>query len=195
MRGLTMSVLVGAILLTLAAGRVRSADLPELTFTDQFEKPHSPREHAGEVLVLVYGDRKGTAACRQVGEWLHVHFHPTAATLPAKEGQNAPVRAMPGVVNPIEVRVVPVACTGKLPKPLRPVVRQQFRQGSPDVAVWLDYDDQLRQQVGLADGQPNLVVVDSRGQLRHTHRGAVAEEDLRQLAVLIEQLREEAGRE
>ena len=90
----------------------------ELVMEDQFERKTDLADLRGNVVILVYGDRKGTDACRTLGEQLHVCWHPTAkGQLPAK-AQAAPVVPLeglkPGQVSP-NVIVVPVACCGKVP--------------------------------------------------------------------------------
>jgi hypothetical protein len=174
------------------------ADLgADLKLVDQFQQMHQIADHAGEVVVLVFGDRHATKECRKLGEGLHVLFHPTAANLPENEGYLAPVRPLRGLSaeNPgPNVRVVPVACTGPVPKPIRAVLQKQFAKGSPQVPVWLDFDNSLRGTFGLKEGEPNVAVFDSRGSFRKLETGSFDESRLRELASVIEGLRQEAAR-
>lgn len=162
----------------------------DFVLVDQFGESHSLEDYRGSVVVLVYGDRKGTKASRDLGEWLHVEFHPQAANLPPAEGQRAPVRPLANGQPGAPVHVVPVACTGKVPKPLRKVVQQQFRQGAPDVAVWLDFDEQLKGLYGQVEGGPNLLVFDRAGTLQHQAGGLQDPDELAALVRRIEALRQ-----
>ncbi|MBN9118922.1 MAG: hypothetical protein J0I06_07145, partial [Planctomycetes bacterium] len=95
----------------------------ELVLEDQFERKANLADLRGNVVILVFGDRKGTDACRTLGEQLHVCWHPTAKGLPPAKAQTAPVVPLdglkPGQVSP-NVIVVPVACCGKVPAAVRP---------------------------------------------------------------------------
>src|SRR5262245_43108448 len=112
-----------------------------LTLEDQFDRKPGLADLRGRVVVLVYGDRKGTDACRMLGEKLHVHWHPAAQGQPPAAAQMAPVAGLanlpPGQPSP-DVRVVPVACCGKVPGPVRGAIRSQIAKGAPEVPVWLD---------------------------------------------------------
>jgi hypothetical protein len=163
--------------------------MKDFVLTDQFDQEHTLADHRGEILVLVYGDRKGTEASRKLGEWLHVEFHPTAANLPPAEGAKAPVRPRGDGSPGRAVQVVPVACTGKVPKPLQRVVRQQFRKGAPDVAVWLDFDEELAHRYGLESGVPHLAIFNHEGELQHHSAGLLGPEELRTIVKHIEGLR------
>lgn len=165
-----------------------------LAFSDQFGRTHTVSEHRGEVVVLLYGDRQGAEACRALGEMLHVAFHPAAAKLPPAEAHKAPVRPLTGVAegSSPEVRVVPVACTGYLPSLLRPLFVGRFREAVPEVPVWLDFDDSMKDRYGLAAAVPNIVVFDTAGRLRRRVEGNLSEVQFRALVEEIEGLRWEA---
>lgn len=169
----------------------------DLKLVDQFQQTHQIADHVGEVVVLVFGDRHATKECRKLGEGLHVLFHPAAANLPENEGHLAPVRPLRGLTaeNPgPNVRVIPVACTGPVPKPIRTVLQKQFAKGSPHVPVWLDFDNSLRGTFGLKEGEPNIAIFDSRGSFRKLETGSFDDSRLRELAAVIEGLRQEAAR-
>ena len=61
--------LLSAVTLTLTAtaalAQTPAAKPVELVLEDQFERRHDLAAFRGEVVVLVYGDRKGTDACRE----------------------------------------------------------------------------------------------------------------------------------
>jgi hypothetical protein len=165
-----------------------------LAMEDQFGESHSVAAHRGDVLVLIYGDRQSADANRAVGEQLHVHFHPSARGLPPDQARQAPVRPVPGSprgARTPDVLAVPVACVGQVPALVRAWVRLQVRTGSPDVPVWLDFQDQMRQQFGLGAGMPNLVVFDATGRPRFTASGPLNAERFLQLTKAIEGLRRE----
>jgi hypothetical protein len=169
--------------------------LPPIVMEDQFEQPEKLSDGLGRVVVLVYGDRRGADANKQLGEALHVYFHPAAHGQPAEQAHRAPVKPLedvpPGTVSP-DVVTVPVACIGKVPALVRTLIRSQFRSGSPAVPVWLDFQDQMKQLFGLAAGVPNVVVVDTKGRLRYSASGLLTGEQLGQLEAAIEGLRREA---
>src|SRR5919205_1997648 len=63
----------------------------ELVLEDQFDRKADLADLRGQVVILVYGDRKATELCRTVGESLHVCWHPDAKGQPAAKAQAAPV--------------------------------------------------------------------------------------------------------
>ena len=179
-----------------AGASQRAPVQPVLMMEDQFEKTHNVTDYRGEIVVFVYGDRLAAAANKTLGEQIHVHFHPTAQGMPADKARQASVRPLPdlpsGTRNP-EVRSVPVACIGNVPRLVRGVMRGQFRIGSPDMPVWLDFDDQMKkQEFPFTAGVPNVVVIDAAGQLRYSHSGQVGRDQFAQMTATIESLRKEA---
>lgn len=166
----------------------------DLKLVDQFQQIHQISDHAGTVVVLVFGDRHATKECRKLGEQLHVQFHPAAASLPPAEGHRAPVRPVPGgtTENPgPDVHVIPVACTGPVPKPVRIVLQKQFAKASPHVPVWLDFDNALRGTFGMKEGEPNVALFDRTGRLRRLATGAFDDNRLQAISREIEGLRTE----
>lgn len=167
-----------------------------LTLEDQFDRKPALADLRGCVVVLVYGDRKGTDACRSLGEKLHVHWHPSAQGQPPAAAQMAPVAPLanvpPGQPSP-DVRVVPVACCGKVPAPIRSAIRAQIAKGAPDVPVWLDFGDTMKGMFGLAAGEPNVVVFDAAGRLRLKITGTPDRPALDKLVQTVEALRGEAA--
>jgi hypothetical protein len=169
--------------------------LPPIVMEDQFERPEKLADGLGRVVVLVYGDRKSADANKQLGEALHMYFHPTARGLPPDRAHQAPVKPLdnvpPGTPSP-DVVAIPVACVGKVPALVRSLIRSQIRAAAPAVPVWLDFQDQMKQLFGLAAGVPNVVVVDTQGRLRYTTSGQLTAEQLAQLEAAVEGLRREA---
>src|SRR4051812_21734838 len=163
-------------LFALAGAAVAQPPAPAaLVLEDQFDRKADLSAYRGSVVVLVYGDRRGTDACKALGEQLHVCWHPDAKGLPPARAQAAPVVGLdglpPGRAAP-DVRVIPVACCGKVPGPIRGVVRAQIAKGAPDVPVWLDFADTMKTTFGLTAGEPNLVVFDAAGRPRGKVNGA-----------------------
>lgn len=184
-------------LFALAAGAQPPAE-PQpvmLVMENQFEKKTDLADYRGAVVILVYGDRKGTDACRKLGEQLHVAWHPDAAGQPPVKAQAAPVAALAGLqlgqFSP-EVRVIPVACCGKVPGPIRGAIRSQIAKGSPDVPVWLDFTDAMKTNFTLTAGEPNLVIFDGAGRLRMKINGTPDVAALERLAKSVQGLRYEA---
>lgn len=190
---------IGTLLLALeaVAQPMRTAE-PQpiaLVMENQFEKKVELADHRGAVVILVYGDRKGTDACRKLGEQLHVTWHPDAAGQMPVKAQAAPVVALAGlrVGQPSpEVRVIPVACCGKVPGPIRGAIRSQIAKGSPDVPVWLDFADAMKSSFTLTAGEPNVVVFDAEGRLRMKINGTPDAAALERLMKSVQGLRAEA---
>ena len=91
-----------------------------LVLEDQFDRKADLAALRGQVVILVYGDKKASDMCRQIGESLHVCWHPEAKGQPPAKAQSAPVvpldNLQPGQTS-TNVVVVPVACCGKVPFP------------------------------------------------------------------------------
>ncbi len=169
---------------------------PPLVMRDQFGEPHRLSELRGQVIVLVFADRKGAEASRALGEQLHVFFHPEARGKPAAEAQAAPVKAptdWPEGVEVPNVRLVPVACIGKVPGPLQSVVRQQFRRAVAEGSLWLDMTGALADWTGVTPAVPNVAVLDARGRLRDLQSGEFTGDRWTRLTQSIEALQREAA--
>ena len=188
---------VGAVLTLGLAGAQPGAAPPlvDLKLEDQFERKADLADLRGNVVVLVFGDRKGTDACRTLGEQLHVCWHPGAKGLPPAKAQAAPVLPLdglkPGQVSP-NVIVVPVACCGKVPGAVRPAVRAGVAKGSPDVVVWLDFADAMRDKFGLTAGETNVALIDATGRLRLRINGALDQAAIDRLVKGVQAVRYEA---
>lgn len=192
-----------ALALACSTSMLRAADkskelppTPALVMSDQFGEPHRLSELRGEVVVLVFADRQGAEASRALGEQLHVYFHPEARGKSAAEAQAAPVRApadWPEGAEVPNVRLVPVACIGKVPRPLQPVVRQQFRRAVAEGALWLDMSGTLADWTGVTPAVPNVAVLDARGRLRDLQSGEFAGDRWTSLTQTIEGLQREAA--
>jgi hypothetical protein len=191
-----------ALLAALALGGTASAQPPaaakpaELVLEDQFERRHDLAAYRGEVVVLVYGDRKGTDTCREFGEKLHVLFHPAAAGQPPAKARTAPVAALQGVPagrRSPDVVVVPVAAAGNVPAVVRDLIRTQVAKASPEVPVWLDFSGVMEKEYGLRPGQPNLAVFDAAGRLRLKVNGTPDQPTVDKLVQTIQNLRAEAA--
>jgi len=176
-----------------------AADPPkvnDLMLEDQFEAKNSVADHKGKVLILVYGDRKGLDASRDLGSKLHVMFHPSADGKTAKEAKAAPVDPLPGVekgkTSP-DVAVVPVACCGKVPGLIQGTIRGALKKDAADTPVWLDFGSTMKDKFGLTEGEPNLVVIDAQGRLRLKVNGNPDKETLQKVLQTTQNLRAEAA--
>lgn len=167
----------------------------ELMLEDQFERKANLADLRGNVVILVYGDRKGTDVCRTLGEQLHVCWHPTAKGQPPAKAQAAAVVPLeglkPGQVSP-NVIVVPVACCGKVPGAIRGTISKQIAKGSPDVVVWLDFANTMKDMFGLTAGETNLVVIDAIGVARLKLNGTIDQPTMDKLVNTVQGLRAEA---
>jgi hypothetical protein len=168
---------------------------PAIVLEDQFQKPHNLPGPASDVIVLIYGDRQSATANQQVGAALHVLFHPAAQGQPAAQASQAPVRPIagwPSGVRTPDVKVVAIACVGKVPGLVASMIRSQIRSRSPDLPVCLDFTDTMKQYYGLGKGVTNLAVIDTQGRVRCLAHGEVQQSKLNELVRFLEQLRLEA---
>jgi hypothetical protein len=165
-----------------------------LVMENQFEQKADLSDHRGAVVILVYGDRKGTEACRKLGEQLHVAWHPSAAGQTPAKAEAAPVAALPGFQMSPDVKVIPVACCGKVPGPIRSVIQKQIAKGSPEVPVWLDFTDAMKSNFMLTAGEPNVVVFDTAGRLRMKINGTLDQPAMDRLTKVVQDLRVEAAK-
>jgi hypothetical protein len=182
----------------LLAGAVVAADPPKVTLNldDQFETKHAVADHKGKVLILVYGDRKGLDASRDLGTKLHVLFHPTAEGKTLKEAKAAPVAPLDGLpkgTSSPDVEVVPVACCGSVPALVRAGIRTALKADAADVPVWLDFGTAMADAFGMREGEPNVAVIDAHGRLRLKVNGTPDRETLQKLLQTAQNLRAEAA--
>ena len=175
-----------------------AADPPKVTdlaMEDQFEAKNSVADHKGKVLILVYGDRDGIDASRELGSKLFVLFHPTADGKTPKEAKAAPVAPLDGVgkgPSP-DVAVVPVACCGKVPDAIKGFIRGGLKKDAADTAVWLDFGTAMKDKFGMTAKEPNLVVIDAQGRLRLKVNGSPDKETLQKVLQTAQNLRAEAA--
>ena len=174
----------------------KEAKAVELILEDQFARRQDLASYRGDVVVLVYGDRKANEECRELGEKLHTLFHPTAAGQTPAKARSAPVTALPGVPegkrSPDAV-VLPVAAAGNVPGLVKDLIRSSVKKASPDVPVWLDFTGAMEKQFSLKAGRPNVVVFDGLGKLRFKIHGTPDQASLDKLLQTIQNLRAEAA--
>jgi hypothetical protein len=166
-----------------------------LVLEDQFERKQDIGQFQGQVLIILYGDRDGMPANKGLGEKLHLYYHPTAkGQLPA-DANKAPVTPLPGLpegaISP-NVRVLPVACIGKVPDLFKNMIRNRVKKEAPDTLVLLDFEDKMKDQFGMKEGEPNLVVVDAKGRVRMKVAGELDEATYAKLLQGVDYLRKEA---
>jgi hypothetical protein len=186
---LAAALLCGAGLVHASQGPDRVVDV---VLEDQFKNRRETALLRGDVVVLVYADRKGAEAALEIGRRLHVRFHPTAAGAPATEWSRQPVVGLPGWpagARVPDVHVIPVACVPEVPKALRPVARSRLRKESEFVSVWLDFDDVMRRQFGMAPDTPNVAIVDTFGRAHATLSGHLDERQFEEVVAVIQRLR------
>ncbi len=176
--------------------RPADAKAAKLELEDQFGRKQDVATFRGDVVVLVYGDRKANEACKEFGEKLHVLFHPTAAGLPPGKARTAPVAPLDGVAaggRSPDVFIVPVAAAGKVPVVVKDLIRSQVKSACPDVPVWLDFTGTMEKNYGLRAGQPNVVVFDAAGRVRLKIAGTPDQAANEKLLQTVQNLRAEAA--
>src|SRR5205807_1291315 len=103
-----------------------------------------------------------------------------------------PVDGAPAGARSPDVLAVPVACVGKVPELVRKIIRGQVKSGSPEVPVWLDFNDTMKALFPFKSGVPNVVVLDAQGRYRYSAAGTPTPEGTARLLGAIEALRREA---
>ena len=166
-----------------------------IVLEDQFRNRRGTDQLRGDVVVLVYADRHGAEKALELGRKLHLRFHPTAEGAASTEWSRQPVVGLPGWpagVRVPDVHVVPIACVPEVPKALHGVARTRLRKESPHVSVWLDFEDDLRQNFGMVPAEPNVAVVDTAGSPRGTTSGHLDDLRFEELVRAVDQLRLQA---
>jgi hypothetical protein len=176
----------------LAASAAEAERVVNIAMEDQFKNRHETLRYRGDVVVLVYAERKGAEAALELGRRLHVRFHPTAAQAAATEWSRQPVVSPAGWPTSLaapDVHVIPIACLPEVPKALETVARSRFRKDSQFVSVWLDFEDTMRQKFGIVPHEPNVVVLDTRGCPQAVVSGHLDEARFGEVVAAIDQLR------
>jgi len=170
-----------------------AADPVNFQFEDQFEAKPELKALRGKVVILVYGDRKASDECRTLGEKLHVSFHPTAKDLKPGQARQQPATDLPKVAAGKSPGVVvqAVACCGKMPALVKPLLRGQLVKASPEVPVWLDFNETMTTHFGLTTGQANVAVFDCEGRYRHRVSGTPTAAQMKELLQTVQNLRAE----
>jgi len=193
MRSLFTAVALAALVPTAVAEPPQR--VVNIAMEDQFKHRHETGMLRGDVVVLVYAERKGGEAAQELGRRLHVHFHPTAATAPATEWGRQPVIGLagwPAGVRLPDVHVIAVASLPEIPRALQPVARAQLRKDSPFVPVWLDFEGRLEHAYGIVPGAPNVVLVNPRSEVHAVLSGRIDDLEMRELVATIDALRLQA---
>ena len=163
-----------------------------IVMKDQFETTCETRAFLGDVVILVYAERHGAEKSLQLGRKLHLHFHPTADTVSSDAWSQQPVR---GIMNwplgvPVpDVQVIPVASLTEVPRALKPVARARIRKDSPLVPLWLDFEGSLERMFGIIPGEPNIVVLDTAGQVHSVFSGKLDDQEFQQFVTRVDQIR------
>lgn len=163
-----------------------------IAMEDQFQTPCETRTFLGDVVILVYAERHGAEKSLQLGRKLHLHFHPTAEAVSAEAWSQQPVRGVldwPSGVPVPDVRVIPVASLTEVPRALKPVARARIRKDSPLVPLWLDFEGSLERMFGIIPGEPNVVVLDTAGQVHSVFSGKLDDQEFQKFVVRIDQIR------
>lgn len=193
---LLMAVIATGMLALAQKPAAKESKLVEITMEDQFETKNSVADHKGKVLILVYGDRKGIDASRELGSTLHVLFHPTAEGKTAKEARKAPVAPLDGVAKDQaspDVSIIPVAVCAGVPGPIKGMIRKALAKDAADTSVWLDFDGVMAEKYTVREGEPNLVLIDAEGRLRLKVNGKPDKETMQKVLQTAQNLRAEAA--
>jgi hypothetical protein len=169
----------------------------KMAFEDQFGKVSTVAGQQGKVLVLVYGDNAAVKDCRVIGEAIHLAFHPTAKGLDPVKAKQQPVLAMdnlPAGKAATPVMVQAVACCGKMPKVVKPVFLDQMKKASPEIPVWLDFEQTLTTQIGMTTGQANVAIFDVESRFRKVVNGVTTAKQQQEIIDTIQSLRVEAAK-
>lgn len=163
-----------------------------IVMEDQFQTTCETSVFLGDVVILVYAERHGAEKSLQLGRKLHLHFHPTADTVSSDAWSQQPVRGImnwPSGVPVPDVRVIPVASLTEVPRALKPVARARIRKDSPLVPLWLDFEGSLERMFGIIPGEPNIVVLDTAGQVHSVFSGKLDDQEFQQFVTRVDQIR------
>jgi hypothetical protein len=163
-----------------------------IVMEDQFQTTCETSAFLGDVVILVYAERHGAEKSLQLGRKLHLHFHPTADTVSSDAWSQQPVREIlnwPSGVPVPDVRVIPVASLTEVPRALKPVARARIRKDSPLVPLWLDFEGSLERMFGIIPGEPNIVVLDTAGQVHSVFSGKLDDQEFQQFVTRVDQIR------
>jgi hypothetical protein len=189
--GLLLGFLLGSLEVVHAEG------VMNVVMEDQFQTPCETSKYLGDVVILVYAERHGAEESLHLGRKLHLHFHPTADEVSSDAWSKQPVRRIAnwpaGVALP-DVRVIPVASLTEVPRALKPVARARMRKDSPVVPIWLDFDGTLKRMFGIIPGEPNIVVLNTAGQVHSVLSGKLNEQEFQQFVTRVDHIRS-AGRD
>ena len=64
-----------------------------------------------------------------------------------------------------------------------------MRKDSPVVPIWLDFDGLLERMFGIIPGEPNVVVLDTAGQVHSVLSGKLNEQEFQQFVIRVDQIR------
>ena len=189
--GLVLGFLLGSL------EDVHAEGVMNVVMEDQFQNPCETTKYLGDVVILVYAERHGAEDSLLLGRKLHLHFHPTADEVSSDAWSKQPVRGIvnwpAGVALP-DVRVIPVASLTEVPRALKPVARARMRKDSPVVPIWLDFDGTLKRMFGIIPGEPNIVVLNTAGQVHSVLSGKLNEQEFQQFVTRVDHIRS-AGRD
>ena len=163
-----------------------------IAMEDQFQTSCETRAFFGDVVILVYAERHGAEKSLQLGRKLHLHFHPTADAVSADAWSQQPVRGIMGWPSGVplpDVRVIPVASLTEVPRALKPVARARIRKDSPTVPLWLDFEGSLERMFGIIPGEPNVVVLNTEGQVHSVFPGKLDEQEFQNFVMRVDQIR------
>jgi hypothetical protein len=184
--GLLLGFLLGSLEVLHAEG------VMNVVMEDQFQTPCETSKYLGDVVILVYAERHGAEESLHLGRKLHLHFHPTADEVSSDAWSKQPVRRIAnwpaGIALP-DVRVIPVASLTEVPRALKPVARARMRKDSPVVPIWLDFDGTLKRMFGIIPGEPNVVVLNTAGQVHSVLSGNLDEQEFQQFVTRVDHIR------
>lgn len=184
--GLLLGFLLGSLEVVHAEG------VMNVVMEDQFQTPCETSKYLGDVVILVYAERHGAEESLHLGRKLHLHFHPTADEVSSDAWSKQPVRRIAnwpaGIALP-DVRVIPVASLTEVPRALKPVARARMRKDSPVVPIWLDFDGTLKRMFGIIPGEPNVVVLNTAGQVHSVLSGNLDEQEFQQFVTRVDHIR------
>ena len=171
---------------------VHAEGVMNVVMEDQFQTPCETSKYLGDVVILVYAERHGAEESLHLGRKLHLHFHPTADEVSSDAWSKQPVRRIAnwpaGIALP-DVRVIPVASLTEVPRALKPVARARMRKDSPVVPIWLDFDGTLKRMFGIIPGEPNVVVLNTAGQVPSVLSGKLDEQEFHHFVTRVDHIR------
>jgi hypothetical protein len=140
-----------------------NAKAPDFSLLDQYGRQYSLGSFAGQPLVLIASDQEGSKQNRQWVDRIQKKY---------KE----------------RIRIEGVADVRTVPVLMKSVVRSDFKKNKD--SILLDWDGAMFTSYGCVKSVSNVILIDSKGYIRHIHAGGATADAVDRLFRKIDTLNE-----